>query len=329
MKRALWLAALALPLAAQPKLLINAQTDARSGAAGLEREFKVLLAAQPQPTWIGYSVPVAGGANLGCEYVAPEGGPLPGVIHLEPPGHMIALFRVEANAVERVRTLSPDCEIDAGGLPFHWLADVQPVESAALLAGLARGADRVSEGAVTALGLHADPAAEAALERLSAADQPESVRRRAIYWLGAVNSGRRFDILRKQLAGGVPEAVGTRAVAGLSGNKAPAATDFLISIASGNGAPCVRAQAVSALARKPEPRAVDAILAALRDDSDEQVRRRAVSALQSLPDGAGIPLLIQTARTNPNPAVRKQAMSSLSQSKDPRALNFLEETLKR
>ena len=329
MKRALWLAALALPLAAQPKLLIDARTDARSGAAGLEREFKALLAEQPQPSWIGYNVPIPSGVGLGCEYVAPEGGPLPGVIHLEPPDHMVALFRVEANAVERVRALSPDCEIDAGGLPFHWIAEVQPAESAALLAGLARGADRISEGAVMALGLHTDPAAVAALERLLAADQPESVRRRAAFWLGAVNGGNRFEILRKQFAAGAPDEVEMRAIAGLSGNKAPAATDFLISIASGGRSPGVRAQAVSVLARKPEPKAVDAILAALRDDPDEQVRRRAVAALQSLPDGAGIPPLIQAARTNPNPAVRKQAMSSLSQSKDPRALNFLEEVLKR
>jgi hypothetical protein len=36
--------AAALPLAAQPKLLINAKVDTRSAAAGLEREFRALLA---------------------------------------------------------------------------------------------------------------------------------------------------------------------------------------------------------------------------------------------------------------------------------------------
>ena len=49
MKPALWLLAAALPLAAQPKLLVNAQTDTRSAASGLEREYRTLLAAQPQP----------------------------------------------------------------------------------------------------------------------------------------------------------------------------------------------------------------------------------------------------------------------------------------
>ena len=45
MTRALWLMAAALPLAAQPKLLINAKVDTRSSAAGLERELRKALAA--------------------------------------------------------------------------------------------------------------------------------------------------------------------------------------------------------------------------------------------------------------------------------------------
>ena len=36
MKPLLWLMAAALPLAAQPKLLVNAKLDTRSAAAGLE-----------------------------------------------------------------------------------------------------------------------------------------------------------------------------------------------------------------------------------------------------------------------------------------------------
>ena len=69
MKRALLLLAAVLPLAAQPKLLLNAQTDTRSAAAGLEREYRTLLAADPQPAWIGYSVPAIRTASLGCDYV--------------------------------------------------------------------------------------------------------------------------------------------------------------------------------------------------------------------------------------------------------------------
>jgi hypothetical protein len=58
--------AAALPLAAQPKLLTNAKLDTRS-ATSLDREFRALLAAQPQPAWIGYTVAADRASSLGCE----------------------------------------------------------------------------------------------------------------------------------------------------------------------------------------------------------------------------------------------------------------------
>src|SRR5947208_9744191 len=131
MKPALWLIAAALPLTAQPKLLVNAQLDSRSAAAGLDTTFRAALTAQPQPAWIAYSVPSVR-VFMGCDYVR-DGWSQPGVIHLEPPDHAVILFRVDQGAIERIRTLSPDCEIDAGNLPLHWLNDVKPPDSVAML----------------------------------------------------------------------------------------------------------------------------------------------------------------------------------------------------
>src|SRR5947209_7023232 len=177
MKRALWVLAAALPLAAQPKLLVNAQTDMRSAASGLEREYRTLLAAQPQPAWIGYSVPAVRTYNLGCDYVR-DNPASAGVVHLEPPDHVVVMFRVENNALNRVRALSPNCEIDAGGVPVHWLNDVQPAQSIALLTSLVAERDGAGSGALHAIAMHADPAAERALERFLAPDQPDAVRLR-------------------------------------------------------------------------------------------------------------------------------------------------------
>ncbi len=116
-----------LPLAAQPKLLVNAKLDTHSAAQGLDHEFQALVAATPQPSWIAYSVPSTRTMSLGCEFVSHDGAWWStGTVHLEPPDHALILFRVVAGAVERVRMLSPDCEIDAGDTPFHWLTDVQP-----------------------------------------------------------------------------------------------------------------------------------------------------------------------------------------------------------
>jgi hypothetical protein len=327
--RAFWLMAAVLPLAGQPKLLINATVDTRSAAAGLEREFRTLLAAEPQPAWIGYTVPAAGGFRLGCELVNPGGWYAPGVIHLEPPDHAVILFRVESNAVSRIRALSPDCEIDAGGAPVHWLTDVQPAESVALLVTFVPQRDVRGDGAVKAIALHAGPAADAALERFVAPDQPESLRQRTVGWFGSARGRRGFEALKNLVASDPSEPVRERAISTLAVSKEPEAADLLISTARNDRNPRLRAQAVSALGRKSGPKMIAAIREVIEKDPDTQVKRRAVSALHALPDGEGIAPLIEVVKTTQNADVRRQAMSSLGQSRDPRALAFFEDVLKR
>ena len=271
MTRALWLMAAALPLAAQPKLLINAKVDTRSAAAGLEREFRTLLAAEPQPAWIGYTVPAAGGSQLGCELVSPGGWFAPGVIHLEPPDHAVILYRVESNAVSRIRALSPECEIDAGGVPVHWLADVQPAESVALLVTFVPQRDIRGDGSVKAIALHAGPAADAALERFVAPGQPESLRQRTVAWFGSTRGRRGFEILKNLIAGDPSEPVRERAISALAVSKEPEAADLLISTARSDRNPRLRAQAISALGRKSGPKTVAVIREAIEKDPDAQV----------------------------------------------------------
>ena len=321
MTPAFWLMAAALPLAAQPKLLIDAQVDTHSAAAGLEREFRPLLADQPQPAWIGYTVPAAGGVQLGCEMVS-------GVIHLEPPDHAVVLYRVEANAVSRIRALSPDCEIDAGGAPVHWLTDVQPAESVALLVTFVPQRDVRGDGVLKAIALHAGPVADAALEKLVAPDQPESLRQRTVPWFGSARGRRGFEVLKNLIANDPSEAVRERAISALAVSKEPEAAGLLVSTARSDRNPRLRAQAIAALGRNSGPKTVAVIREVIEKDPDAQVRRRAVSALHALPDGEGIPLLIEVVKTTQNADVRKQAMSSLGQSRDPRALAYFEDVLK-
>jgi hypothetical protein len=236
-------------MAGQPKLLVNAQLDKRSAANGLEREFQQLLTLQPQPAWIGYMVPSVRSVNLGCEYVSPEGRSVPGVVHLEPPDHAIILFRVTGGAVERVRVLSPDCEIDAGGVPVHWLDDVRPPESVALLGTLDR------RQTVMAIAVEADPAADAALERMVASDQPEATRRQAAFWIGAAQGRRGLDTVKKILETDTSQRVRERAVSGVAASRDPESVDFLISVAKMDRDVKVRGQAIQAIGRSPDPRA--------------------------------------------------------------------------
>jgi hypothetical protein len=251
MKRALWLLTAVLPAMAQPKLLINAQLDTRSAASGLETVFRGLLAAQPQPAWIAYAVPLVRGHNLGCEYVSPGGRTAPGVVHLEAPDQAIVLFRLEGSAVNRIRVVSPDCEIDAGNVPVHWLTDVRPAESVALLGTF----DFYFNETTSAIALHADPSADTALEAMVASSQPEKVRQRAAFWLGAARGRRGFDRAKDLIDHDPSQSVRQRAVEGIAASKEPEALDTLIAIARKESDSRVRRQAVNAISRSRDPKA--------------------------------------------------------------------------
>ena len=327
MRRALWLMCAALPLAAQPKLLVNAKTDTRDASAGLERAFRELITAQPQPAWIGYAVPVVRGSGFfGCDYVR-DGFNSPGVVHLEPPDTAVILFRVDGNAVNRVRTISPDCQIDAGNVPFHWLTGVPPAQSVALLANLV--SQRVGDNVVSAIAVHSDPSADQALQKFLAPEQPFSVRERAVRGVGNYRGRPGFEILQKLVAGDPDDRIRERAISAMGNSREPDAPDTLIAIAKSNPEPRLRSQAVSALNRRPSEKIVQTLAGIAENDPDTTVRRRAISTLRSLPDDQGIPVLIQMARNSRNPEVKKQAISSLSQSRDPRAEALFEEILKR
>ena len=212
MTAAVWLLAAGLAWAAPPKLLVNAQLDTVSGGGGLERAFRPLVTAQPQPAWIGYTVPLVRGYNLGCEYVSPGGSTAPGVVHLEPPDHAVILFHADMGAITRIRVVSPDCEIDAGGVPVHWIDDVRPEESTALLKTFAAAPgqrqtqtnDRrepLRENAVHALSVSADPGALDLLIAMARMDENSRIRRLCVTALARSKDPRATafleDVLKK------------------------------------------------------------------------------------------------------------------------------------
>ncbi len=208
MNPAVWALAAALPLAAPPKLLVNAQVDTVSAAGGLDRAFRQLVSAQTQPGWIGYTVPLVRGFNLGCDYVSPGGRTAPGVIHLEPPDHAVILFRAEGGAVTRIRALSPDCEIDGGGAPVHWLEEVRPAESTALLqtfAGASAGTalklrrEPLRQNAIYAISVTEDPGAVDYLIATARKDQDANVRRECVAALARSKDPRAVAFLEEVL----------------------------------------------------------------------------------------------------------------------------------
>src|SRR5437763_16734721 len=61
-------------------------------------------------------------------------------ITLEPPTEFLILARVENGAVMRLRTFTPDCDVDAGNMAVVWLTDVRADDSVAWLSDLIKSA---------------------------------------------------------------------------------------------------------------------------------------------------------------------------------------------
>jgi len=245
---------------------------------------------------------------------------------------MVVLFRVAERVVDRIRVFSEDCELDAGGRTITWLEAVRPADSIALLESFATTADgrrdRISDGAISAIALHGDPAADASLDRLVALNQPEAIRKKVTFWLGNTRGPHGLATLRRVLKEDSSAEVQKAAVFGVSQSKEAGAFDLLLSLARTDPSPRIRSEAIFWLAQKAGQKVAAAITERIEQDPDTEVKKRAVFALSQMPKDEGVPLLINVARTHPNPAVRKQAMFWLGQSKDARAVEFFAEILK-
>lgn len=356
--------ATALPATAQQPRVVNAKMQTRSAVAGLEKEFRALLSAQAEPAWMGYAVPMIAGQHEMCCYSSgdeftrasgccgpcrlessrdinvstdehSDSGSL-GTVKLEGPNYLVVLFRIERKSVDRIRAFSEDCQLDAGGLPFTWLTDVRPAESVAWLASFvtaplsdADSETKPSQHALTAIALHADPAADRALEGFVAPNQQESLRGHAAFWLAVARGKQGLAVLKRMAHEDPSDRVREKVTFALSVSHEPEAVEEMIRMARSDWSSRVRGQALFWLGQKAGKKAAGAITAAIENDPETEVKKRAVFALSQLPKDEGVPLLIQVARTNRNPAVRKQAMFWLGQSNDPRALAFFEEILLR
>lgn len=284
--------------------------------------------SQPQPAWIGYTVPAVPGQDSNCDYNS-RGIQPPGPVHLEPPEQVQIMLRIEGGRVGKIRVISGDCQLDADGVPIRWIRDVRSADSVAFLSTFVNeDTDHVRGGAVTGIALEAGPEADAALERFAAAGQSEQLRDKAIFWLGEARGRHGYEVVRRIVTSDPDDHIRDKAIFALSISKEPEAIDTMISVAHHDTSTHVRGQALFWLAQKAGKKAIGAITDALERDPDTEIKKKAVFALQQIPNGEGVPMLIQVARTNKNPAVRKQAMFWLGQSNDPRALSFFEEVLK-
>ena len=110
--------------------------------------------------------------------------------------------QVENGSPIRLRTFTPECEIDAGGMPLVWLDDVKPDDSVSWLASLvtsqpdpALKRDSLATRAIAAIAMHAAPAAVAQLISLARGTKSADVRKEAMTWLGRSKDPQALNFL--------------------------------------------------------------------------------------------------------------------------------------
>ena len=224
--------------------------DTRSASAGLESVFRALLTTQPQPAWIAYTVPAARGRQFGCDSYWRDGEftIAGGTVHLEPPSEALVLYRVDANQIGKIRTLAPDCDIDARRRAGA-LADRRSA------GGQRRAALDLRHRPGTRRGLGHERHRECTPTRRrtqrwnvsSQPAQPESVRQKAVSWLPATHGSRGFEALKKILANDPSDRVRERAMQTLARSREPEAIDLVTAAARNDRSPRVRGQALSRL----------------------------------------------------------------------------------
>jgi HEAT repeat protein len=334
---------------------INTKLEVRMTGSNLGVTMKDIVAAADSPTWTGYEVAGVPGEHGDCcgNYREGANGQANGVWHLEKEhgngggsprskndakleggSKLWILYRADKKHIERIRIMSNQCELDAGGLRLIWLKDVKSEESVRFLSEFVQGwenlggdENRIGEQALTAIALHADSAADKAMAEFSSPGQPEGLRKRASFWMGAARGAAGMAQLEKMAKTDSSSDVRAQVSFALFVSKEPGATEEMIRMAREDGSPHVRGQALFWLAQKAGSKAEHAIAGAITNDPDTEVKKKAVFALSQMPKEEGVPKLIEVAEKNKNPEVRKQAMFWLGQSGDPRALEFFEKVL--
>ncbi|MEO6213245.1 MAG: HEAT repeat domain-containing protein [Vicinamibacterales bacterium] len=291
-------AVLGAAAAAQQPRIINGRLTPQAVSSNLSQTFRSLVASQAETGWIGYNVPVSGERMMCCfanangttyisgSFVSSD-GPCCGACRIEPstdtatavreraaPGsraqdpvklegsqRMVVMFRVVDRQVERIRTFSEECELDAGGRQVHWLQDVRAAESIALLTSLV-GQDgdrksRITNGAISAIGMHADGSAAITLVALARDHASPAVRGDALFWVAQLAGQKAIGTITAAIENDPDTDVKKRAVFALSQLPQSEGVPLLISVARKNQNPAVRKQAMFWLGQSKDPRATE------------------------------------------------------------------------
>ena len=143
---------------AAPKI-VNGRVETRTLSGKLLLELQSLVDKTTVPIWAGYAVPEVAGDRILCcgNYNVTDDGVIGNCgrcrleknddgtnvtagndskVQLEATRRIAMLVRIEQNRVNKIRVVSAECTLDAGGRTIVWFSGVKPEESVAWLESL-------------------------------------------------------------------------------------------------------------------------------------------------------------------------------------------------
>jgi HEAT repeat protein len=250
--------------------------------------------------------------------------------------------------------------------PVYWAGKATNEESLNYLKSIIDSplteVNRLADRAAYALALHDDARVEGIMTELIKRPASESIRNRAIYWLGytpesqakntllaeIVRNQRESGDARQQAMSslGMSRAAATlpvlenlyetmtskelkrRALSGIARNdNHDAAAAYLIQVVQNQTDIDLQKSALSGVGRIPGDRTLGALTNTLESSPQLELQKQAVISIGRRPKDEAIPILIRTARNHPRVEVRKLAVQMLGQTRDERAAAFLNELL--
>jgi hypothetical protein len=182
---------------------------------------------------------------------------------LEPASELTILVRVETGRIERLEAATPDCEIDAGGLPVVWLDGVSPTQSAAWLTAQIKSTgpagqreSKIVDSAMRALIWHPGHGPIDTVVAVARDDRRPHVRSQALFWLSQRAGQQAIGAIRNAVDNDPETEVKRRAVFALSQLPKDQGVPLLIEVARANPNREVRRHAMFWLGQSNDPRAV-------------------------------------------------------------------------
>lgn len=325
--------------------------------------------------WVGYQFEVRPGVAIDFEIVDSAGGVYMSMdntsIMFDPRNEtrelgLFLLFDTQRNSFTRAEVYNLRRQHEFSGYQVYWAGRVTNEESLNYLKSIVDSSEpeikRLAERATFAMALHDDARVDAMLTEMIRRPVSDSMRSRAIYWLGntgetAAKNTLFAEIVRNNqenadarnnamsalgmsrspaaltLLQNLYETMTTRelkrrALYGIARNdSSDAAATYLIRVAETEKDLELRKNAIASLGRIAGQKSLGALTSTVDGDGETELQKQAVVAIGRRSKDEAIPILIRTARSHPRMPVRKTAIQVLGQTGDERAVAFFRELL--